>query len=479
MLMAAAALMPREAAFAEEEPRSIYVSARGGDNNDGRSEEGAYKTLGKAFSTAARGEVKTITVVGRVDGCAVKDVGEMTLIGKGEGAGIGAMELFGGSTVRIERLAVSGRVSITGGAVVTLGEGVKVSGAYGDGVIMKGGGRLVLEKDAEISNCGGVGIYFEGGEIILKDNAVVSNCRGGVSGSGVLTMAGEAKIVKNIKLNYEGGGDGGGVYLESGVFDMSGNAIVEGNAVRDDGGGVYIRDGSFVMRDNAAVTGNAARRSGGGVYITYPKKLNLFMMQDNAAVSRNEAQNGGGVLVAGGWFDYDEFNGVGECVLKDNAVISENKGEYGGGIFYIGAAYSSGGVVTMRGDALVKNNIAAYGGGVCAGGRLQEILSTSSSSPKVVKTGYMRYGFVMEGGSIEGNAADFGAGVCAYEVTISATLAAAGFTFNGGKIVGNRARDAGGGVYQATKGAFVQNGEGIIADNEARRAGGENVFVRR
>jgi predicted outer membrane repeat protein len=521
------------AAFAQEAARSVYVSAQGGDENDGRSEAGAYKTLGKAFHTAAQGVVKTITVIGSVGGCSVKDVGEITLIGKDGGAGVnGAVTLSGNSTVRIERLSMAGGVSITGGAVVTLGKDAKVSGK---GVTVEGDSGLTLEKNAEISNCGGNGIYFTGGLIILKDNAGISNCGGGVSGSGALTMRDDAKIVRNIKksswnsvssgggvefkdgeFTMSGGaviegnsaGVGGGVYIEGGNFVMRDNAAVIGNAADNNGGGVYIEGGSFVMRDNAAVVGNAAvNGGGGGIAIYYTIKFNSFTMRDDAVVARNEAgEVGGGIFIGCGGRDYEKtFNGAGDCTLQGGAVVSENKSKFGGGIYYAGAAFyyegfgfatvgrsasSSFGGVVMRDNVLIKNNSASEeGGGVYAnGGRIQEIITVSSSHKIGIE--YRRYGFVMEGGSIEGNAAGFGAGVYAYAITrkerlpagysgkeTEKTITAAGFTFSGGKISGNQATFVGGGVYQKTKEAFVQNGDGIIAGNGAGDGAGEDVFI--
>jgi hypothetical protein len=505
MLTAAALVLCCAGAFAQEAPRSIYVSAQGSDDNNGRSEEGAFKTLEKAFSVAAQGVVKTIAVIGSVGGsCSVRDVGEITLIGKGEGAkATGALALSGNSTVRVERLAMSEGVSITGGAVVTLGEGVKVSD---NGIKVEGRSSLTLESDAEIANCGGVGIALAGGEIVLKDNAVISNCYGGVSGSGALTMSGAAKIVKNSIKDYRGNasGYGGGVNLEDGSFTMSGDAVIEGNSASI-GGGVYIEGGSFVMRDNAAVTGNSAG-NGGGIAVIYTRKFNSFTIGDNAVVAKNEAgEMGGGIFIGCGGPDYEKtFNGAGDCVLQDNAVISENKSKFGGGVYYAGAAFyyegfkfgtvgvsvshSFGGVV-MRDNVLIKNNSAGEGGGVYAnGGRIQEIMVASSSYK--IGIGYMRYGFVMEGGSVEGNAADFGAGVYACAIATKErrldrsvwketkkTITAAGFTLNGGSIAGNRAEFVGGGVYQKTKEAFVQNGKGVVAGNEAGDGAGEDVFI--
>jgi formylglycine-generating enzyme required for sulfatase activity len=108
---------------------------------------------------------------------------------------------------------------------------------------------------------------------------------------------------------------------------------------------------------------------------------------------------------------------------------------------YGGAVYTSG-VFTMNGGS-ISGNTAFYGGGVCNEGGV----------------------FTMNGGTISGNTADVGGGV--YNIN-------GAFTMNGGIINGNKTTysnaDGGGGVYNGN-GTFTMNG-GTISGNTAAYNGG-------
>ena len=61
-------------------------------------------------------------------------------------------------------------------------------------------------------------------------------------------------------------GDGGGVYVYSGTFNMESGSIV-GNKSDRYGGGVYVYGGTFTM-SGGSIVGNTAGYWGGGVYMS-------------------------------------------------------------------------------------------------------------------------------------------------------------------------------------------------------------------
>jgi hypothetical protein len=64
----------------------------------------------------------------------------------------------------------------------------------------------------------------------------------------------------------DGGGCGGGIYLNGGTFTMSGGTI-SGNSTKIFGGGVYMQEGTFAM-SGGTISGNSGKGGyGGGVYM--------------------------------------------------------------------------------------------------------------------------------------------------------------------------------------------------------------------
>ena len=229
------------------------------------------------------------------------------------------------------------------------------SGGYGTlsfggaGVYVEASGNFIMNNTASVTenkigygSTGGAGVYVNGGTFEMHDTASVTN-----------------NTVNNIN-----GSSGGGVYVNGGTFEMHNSASVTGNKATNgtlNGGGVYVNgSGTFAMNNSASVSGNTANQ-GGGVYV----ESGTFNMNDGK-ISGNKAKNdkasndtnGGGVFV----------NKSGTFNMNDGA-ISDNKATnsdewnttYGGGV------YVSGGTFTMNGGASsVSKNTATNGGGVYA-----------------------------------------------------------------------------------------------------------------
>jgi hypothetical protein len=98
----------------------------------------------------------------------------------------------------------------------------------------------------------------------------------------------------SISGNDRGSGDGGGVYVGSGRFVMTGGTI--SNNTAENGGGVYVRSGSFFMSDGI-ISGNIAGNQGGGVYWNGDKGFNIVIGTITGNTARNQ---GGGVYLARG-----------------------------------------------------------------------------------------------------------------------------------------------------------------------------------
>ena len=223
------------------------------------------------------------------------------------------------------------------------------SANYGGGVYVKSG-TFNMDGGTIKSNTssGGYGTLSFGGAGVY------------VEASGNFIMNNTASVTEN-KIGY-GSTGGAGVYVNGGTFEMHNSASVTGNKATNgtlNGGGVYVNgSGTFAMNNSASVSGNTANQ-GGGVYV----ESGTFNMNDGK-ISGNKAKNdkasndtnGGGVFV----------NKSGTFNMNDGA-ISDNKATnsdewnttYGGGV------YVSGGTFTMNGWASsVSKNTAKNGGGV-------------------------------------------------------------------------------------------------------------------
>ena len=165
---------------------------------------------------------------------------------------------------------------------------------------------------------------------------------------------------------------GGGVYVESGTFNMN-DGKISGNKAKNDkasndtnGGGVFVnKSGTFNMNDGA-ISDNKATNSdewnttyGGGVYVSG----GTFTMNGGASsVSKNTAKNGGGVSVSSGTFNMNDGtisgntgNGVfvngGTFTVSNTPTVTGNKdaSDTASNVFLIGRAYITIGKAGLTG----------------------------------------------------------------------------------------------------------------------------------
>ena len=239
------------------------------------------------------------------------------------------------------------------------GSGVKVENG---GIFNMYGGTI--SGNTTTQQGGGVYVYGGNSKFNMYGGTITDNTatKGGgvyVSG-GTFTMNGEATSVSNNTATNDKKTGTGGVYVVDGTFTMNGGTISGNTADLTDGGvGVY-RAAKFEMNNTASVKDNTAK-NGGGVYV----ESGTFNMNDGT-ISGNKAKNdkasndtnGGGVFVnKSGTFNMNDG-----AISGNEATNTETANTtYGGGV------YVSGGTFTMNGKTTsVSNNTATNGGGVYA-----------------------------------------------------------------------------------------------------------------
>ena len=220
-------------------------------------------------------------------------------------------------------------------------------------VLIRNGGSFRMEDNASVTGNtrvntgGGGGVYVDGGIFTLSGGTISGNTASGG--------------------NLSGGGSGGGVFVNGGTFTMSGGTI-SGNTGRagsiiggqsvGGGGGVYVYSGTFTL-SGGTISGNTSSGynavNGGGGVLVYGGN---FIMQGGTISGNTESgyyaiNGGGGVLVYGGNFTMQGGT------ISGNTVSSQNNSG-GGGVFVNNGNFTkTGGIIYGRDASLNFRNTAA------------------------------------------------------------------------------------------------------------------------
>ncbi|GMO56211.1 MAG: hypothetical protein Ta2A_01200 [Treponemataceae bacterium] len=137
----------------------------------------------------------------------------------------------------------------------------------------------------------GAGIYV--GDVLNLSGGTISNNQGR-AGGGVFIKSREVNHIPRIKGNLvmTGGSisgnkstqDGGGVFIETGVFEQSAGTIERNSA--SNGSGVYLKNGDYVMSSNARVA------NGNNVFLGRRQHLTVSGELSNRNTANLEIENG-------------------------------------------------------------------------------------------------------------------------------------------------------------------------------------------
>ena len=197
--------------------------------------------------------------------------------------GSGTLSMSGGEISSNTVTGDGGGVYVSADSTFTMTSGItapKIIGneAGGNGGGVYAGGTLNM-NGGEIS--GNTATYNGGG--IAVDGGVNSNIKASIAG-GAIGVSGSPNTAEN----------GGGIYLISGMVDISA-ADVSYNEVTANGGGIYLLNGSVTLQ-GGAVSNNEAN-SGGGVYVITGTTLEMT----GGIISSNSVTTGrgGGINLSG------------------------------------------------------------------------------------------------------------------------------------------------------------------------------------
>lgn len=359
-----------------------------------------------------------------------------------------------------------------------------------------------MYEGAKITNCyaaQGAGVYVYRGNFkmfggIITDNKIFSLVKDDVNKnwtkpSGDNLPAGISSTVdydaKDSKVNGNYEYKGGGVYIESGTFIMSGGEISENVSIN--GGGVYVKSQATfeltggTIKNNYATSSKTDFGNGGGIYIfggsncTITKGENEIVIQGNrvskyggaiyvngstvtlngCSISKNYAGAGGGVAQDGTGCTLNLIN----CIVdgnyaKENPSINYTNEGSGGGL-YIGNGGTTKNTLNIQSSTLSDNIAQVSGGGVYTG----------ENTVITVKQGSYA--------TLNGNTSNTANGGGIYQAGGTLTVQTESQLNVGTSGKPNKAPNGnGGGIYCAGTFTVAGNGRLTVGNNTAKNGGG-------
>ncbi|HTW19359.1 MAG TPA: choice-of-anchor Q domain-containing protein [Mycobacteriales bacterium] len=284
------------------------------------------------------------------------------------GAGASHTKIEGDGSGVIDVSSVSGKSAgllFLSDAEITDGDAYDGGGLYLDDPSSSGAPSAVLTDDV-ITNNGatneGGGIYAADANTMYMKNVTVSG-NTAPEGGGMYAYFLDAHFVGS---HFTGNsattdGEGGGVWMEYGTFDMKGGSISDNTAgtptVSGDGGAIFGYDYSDIELDGVTVDGNSAGSAGaesgaGGAFF-----LEFAMLDITAgSMSHNSVYDGGdgGAIYA----VYGAQIGLHHLTMKDNVVHGTSAAGDGGGAIYE-YAYEYPTALDMNNSSLTGSNASA------------------------------------------------------------------------------------------------------------------------
>ncbi len=329
-----------------------------------------------------------------------------------------------------------GGVHITGaGSVVINGGSVNfnVAAAEGGGLWNSFTGTLIVQSSllgatTILSNTangddieqGGGGVFNDGGSILITDATIslnvstataIGNGGGGIFNDGALTLTNV-----NITDNFadQGVANGGGILNSDGGLLVVVDSIIENNEAARAGGGIENNAGTVTLT-NTSLSTNMAGFNGGALHTSGAGSVTI----SGGLIDGNTAgEEGGGLWNSSAGTMSIQSSSVGGTTIQGNTANGNGTEQGGGGVF------NDGGVITIQ-HATISLNVSTAtaigngGGGIFNDGTMTLVNTLVNGNTAIAGAG--------NGGGILNS--DNG------------TLAV-----SGGKISGNRAARAGGGV---------------------------------
>lgn len=266
------------------------------------------------------------------------------------------------------------------------------------------------------------------------------------SGTTVTVTMKEGAIIRDNSATHATiAGNGGGVLVETaGLFIMEGGTISGNNSVN--GGGVYVDDGVFRMsgglisENEITPLTTESGCSGAGIFVSAPTTNPNAVIDISGGTVSGNVNNGtvkGGGNGGGIWAGYYKTISIQNCTFTGNNVLNG----HGGGMFF-NRPTPSDTALTISSVTINANEVAKTGGGIFFGNNQGAIVTSIGGNSNIYgnKAG-------TNGGGI--TLAKDGSNTTAVKVTVG----------DGVHIYGNTAKGGGGGgIYVSEVGVLTING---------------------
>ena len=279
------------------------------------------------------------------------------------GFAIGAVN----SVVTLENISIAGNAESSGVQ------------AYKNSIINVKGNTSIIYNSSMYE---GGGIYAVDSTVNITDKASIKHNSSDMGGgiyckNSTLSLNGRAEVCNN-QFSYDiDNAYGGGIYIEDGKADISGNVKIESNYVtalgNAYGGGIYasnaeinIAGNTTVVDNNVISKGNDSYAYGGGIYADNSKVI----IGGNASIGFNLVfvQGERSCAAAGGIGTYGdsylELHDQAAVLANTVTVDKETSRSYGGGVVAYGDIYVIGDAEISENEACSKIPNGAYGGGL-------------------------------------------------------------------------------------------------------------------
>lgn len=410
--------------------------------------------IGSAGSWASSGGLGDVEITGGY-------VYAQTALGTAIGGGSSKTRQGGNAKV-----AIGGNAYVVAKSIAAVDKKTESKYPAGNGIGGGTGGTLkALPESNDIPAYGGSATINISGNPTIRTGSIgggKTNNPSGKIGSATITVTGGDILGQFVMAGGAGEGN-------TSSFTMSGNAVISNSDVDDNeyyhvqknGGAVYMEDGIFNM--SGGVIRNCSAEIGGAVYIK--KSANalqnpVFNMSGGTIENCVSDTDGGAVYLE-----------VGEVNMSGGAKIKQNLARCGNG----GAVYVTAGDFKMEGNSLVEYNSALA--------KSDETRTKGNGGGIYVTSDKTAVNVEVISGTIQHNTCDVnGGGIC---VDMSGTSVAANIKMGetgseddaGPNVIANEAVMFGGGLYAKGENAVITINSGQIMHNSvANYVPNENVY---
>lgn len=385
---------------------NVYLASNGNDSGNGSSSS-PFLTLSKAYNWVKSGG--TITLLNNITATSTTYFNSAGKTVNLTSNGSNKYSIIKGSGLTNQMIAISNTNTLNISNITI-------------------NGNNVASTTAMINVGGGTTFNVNSNATIQGANTTTTYTGGGVSVSGTMNLNG-GTITGN-KSTTQGGGQGGGIYINGGALTINSGTV--SNNSSSDGGGIFVWQGTLNIK-GGTFSSNSANSSGGSVWIGGKDRASNLSVS-GGSFTGNNAYQGGAIYIS------SDNSTIVTTATFTGGTFTNNKASWGGGIDFIQA----NGTLS---NTIFNNNTATEGGGA---------LNVDGISTVTMNSGT----------KVEYNTASSGGGI---HITNNAIL-----NINGSLINSNTATNGNGGgivVWKSTLNLL----SGSITNNETKNSSGGGI----